>query len=175
MSKPVKNLITKSYQNRFKDINGAVLIDVRGVEALDNNQMRSGLAEKGIKITVVKNSLAKKAFEGGQLAELESMIQGPSALVYAADDQTSVVSVARELITWAKEIKQMEFKGAIMEGITFGADQITALSKYPTKDEAQAQAVQLIFSPAQNLVGQIVGPGRNIASLVDAIKESKES
>lgn len=174
MSKPVKNLITQSYQSKFADLTGAVLVDVRGVNAEDNNRMRSGLADKQIKVTVVKNSLAKRALGDGDLAPLGDFLDGPSALVYPVSEDTSVVSIARELITWAKEVQNLEFKGALMEGITFGPDEIEALSKYPTKEEAQAQVVQLLLSPAQNLVGQIVGPGRKVASLVDAIRQKLE-
>jgi len=175
MSKPVKNLITKSYEQQFANLSGAVLVDIRGVNATDNNRLRSGLAEKQIKVTVVKNSLAKRAFGAGELAPLGELMQGPSAMVYPTDEEASVVSVARELLTWAKEVENLEFKGALMEGITFGPDEIEALSKYPTKEEAQAQVVQLLLSPAQNLVGQIVGPGRKVASLVDAIREKLEN
>ena len=174
MSKPVKNLITESYKNRFEGVAGAVLIDIRGVESEDNNRMRTELAQKHIKVTVVKNSLARRAFEGGQLASLGDMLNGPSAMVYPVSDETSVVSVARELLTWAKQIEKLELKGALMEGIKFGPDEIEALSKYPTREEAQSQVVQLLLSPAQNLVGQIVGPGRKVASLVEAIREKLE-
>lgn len=175
MSKPVKNLITSSYEKRFEGVTGALLVDIRGVESDDNNRMRSELAQKQIKVTVVKNSLARRAFADGQLAPLGEMLDGPSAMVYPVDEDVSVVSIARELLTWAKQVENLELKGALMEGIRFGADEIEALSKYPTKDEAQAQVVQLLLSPAQNLVGQIVGPGRNVASLVDAIRDKLEN
>ena len=45
MSKPVKNLITEDYKRRFEGLTGAVLVDVRGMEANDNNTFRAGLAD----------------------------------------------------------------------------------------------------------------------------------
>lgn len=174
MSKPVKNLITDAYKSRFEGLNGAVVIDIRGIESNDNNTLRAGLAEKQIKVSVVKNSLARRAFKGTDLEQIGEILDGPSAMVYPVSEDTSVVSVARELIDWAKKIKAVEFKGALMEGIVFGADEIDALSKYPTREEAQAQVVQLFLSPAQNLVGSLLSPGRNIAGLVDAIKDKLE-
>ena len=37
-----------------------------------------------------------------------------------------------------------------------------------------AQAVQIVLSPGQNLIGSILGPGRKLASLVKAIEEKLE-
>lgn len=174
MSKPVKNLITDSYKKRFEGITGGVLVDIRGVGSNTTNEMRVGLADKQIKITVIKNSLAKRAFDGTELAGLNEMIDGPNAIVYPVGEDTSVVSVARELIDWAKKVQNMQFKGALLDGIQFGPDEITKLSEYPTKDEAQAKVVQIILTPGQKLVGSILGPGRNLASLVKAIEEKLE-
>jgi len=174
MSKPVKNLIVESYKKRFDGLTGGVLVDVRGVKSNGTNALRADLAKKQIKITIVKNSLAKKAFEGGELAALNDLIDGPSAMVYPVSEDASVVSVARELIDAAKKLKELEFRGALMEGIIFGPDEILALSKYPTKDEAQAQVVQILLSPAQNLVGAATGPGKKIASILKTVQEKLE-
>lgn len=174
MSKPVKNLITEDYKRRFDGLSGAVLVDVRGMEANDNNNFRAGLAEKSIKITVVKNSQAKRAFEGTDLEGLSAMLDGPSALVYAVSDDSSVVSVARELLDWAKKLDKLEFRGAILDGIMFGPDQIEALSKYPTKEEAQAKVVTMLLSPARNLVGAVKAPAGNIAGILKTIQEKLE-
>jgi large subunit ribosomal protein L10 len=174
MSKPVKNLVSQSYLRRFGDLSGAVVVDIRGIEANDNNRMRHDLAQKNIKITVVKNSLARSVFKDTDLAQISEVIDGPSAMVYPVDEDVSVVSIARELIQWAKDLKKMDFRGALMEGIVFGPGEINALSKYPTREEAHAQAVQIILSPGQNLVGAILGPGRKIASIIKAIEEKLE-
>lgn len=170
MSKPVKQLVAASYRSRFADTDGAVLIDIRGVKSNHNNELRAGLAADGVRVTVVKNSLARQAVADTPLQDLGELMTGPSAVVYGGE---SVVQVARKLIELAKGIENLEFKGALMEGQMFGPDQIDALSKYPTRDEAIGQAVQLILSPGSNLVATALGPGRKIASLVKAIQEKQ--
>ena len=119
MSKPVKNLIVESYKKRFEGVNGAVLVDIRGIESNSNNSMRAGLAEKQIRVTVVNNRLARRAFEGTELVPLGEMLDGPVALAYPVAEDVSIVNVARELIDVAKTVN-MEFRGALMEGIVFG-------------------------------------------------------
>ena len=171
MSKPVKNLIVKTYRERFGALDGAVLIDIRGVNANDNNQLRTALAKKAIRVSVVKNSLAKVALADTALANIAALLEGPSALVHGG---ASVVEVARELIGVVKQIENVDFKGAIMEGQVFGPNEIDKLSKYPTRAEAVAQAVQIVLSPGQNLLGAVLGPGRTVAALVKAIQERLE-
>lgn len=171
MSKPVKNLITESYRKQFGDLEGAVLVDIRGVSSNDNNKLRAGLLSKKVKVTVVKNSLAAKAFKGTSLEKLEALLEGPSAIVYGGD---SVVTVAREVMATIKTVETLKVKGAIMDGLIFSADQVKDLAKYPTKAEAQALVITLILSPAKKLAGQILGPGRKVASLIKAIEERKE-
>ena len=168
MSKPVKKLITESYKKRFGDIDGAVMVDLRGVSANDNNTLRHELQQEAIRITVLRNSLAKLSFQGTAMEPMNGLIEGACALAYGG---ASVVDIARRLLERAKSIENMGFRGALMEGQIFGPDEIEALSKFPTLEEAQAIALQMVLSPGGNLVGSILGPGRRIASLVKAIEE----
>lgn len=172
MSKTMKNFLIRDYQQILDGVEDALVISIRGVDANSNNRLRMGLAEKEISITVVRNSLAKKAFEGTGLAGLSPVMEGPAALAYGGE---TVVDVARELTKWAKEIENLELKGAILDGHLFeGAEGVEKLSKMPTRDEAISQAVTLILSPGRNLVGQILGPGRTVAGLVKAIEDKLE-
>ena len=172
MSRPVKNLIVDSYRRRFDGHTGAVLVDLRGVGANANNAMRADLASKGIRVTVVKNRLARVALSGTPLEPATRLLEGACAFVYGGE---TAVEVARELRKYEKEIPNLEFKGAVLEGELFGPDEIEALSNYPTRDEAIANLAGLIQSPGRNLAGQITGPGSRVASLVEAIKDKKES
>lgn len=172
MSKAVKELLMRDYRDLLEGVEDALVISIRGVGAIKNNQMRLGLAKKDIKVTVVRNSLARNALKGTGLEPLGDLFEGPTALAYGG---TSVVDVAREVVEWAKKIEQLELKGAVLDGQVFrGKDGVDRLSKFPTRDEAQAQVVTLILSPARKLVGQIKGPGSKVASMVKTIQEKLE-
>ena len=168
MSKEVKNLIIEEYNRRFDGVEDALLVDIRALSANDNNALRQGLRGKNIRVTVVRNKLAAQAFGDGKLAALDPILQGPSALVYGE----SVVNVARELIDWAKKLQKMQVKGAVLDGQLFeGREGVERLSKFPTREEAIAQVVQVILSPAGSLVGAVLGPGGAIAGILKAIEE----
>lgn len=171
MSKPVKNLMMQAYQQLFSELDSGVLIDLRGVSANDNNTLRWGLAEHDIHITVVKNSLAARALSGTAMENLSDLLQGPCALVYGGE---SVVNVARELVARAKQIENLEFKGALMEGQTFGPDEVERLSTYPTRQEAQATVIQLVLGPAAQVIAAATSGGSQIAGILETIIERLE-
>ncbi|MCC7192769.1 MAG: 50S ribosomal protein L10 [Phycisphaeraceae bacterium] len=171
MSKPVKNLTTLEYKKRFGDLEGAVLIDIRGITSNDNNKLRAGLQQKKVRVTVVKNNLARRAFDGTKMASISDMLDGPSALVYGGD---SVVTVAREVLAQIKTMENIQVKGALMDGIIFKGKEVEALSKYPTRSEAQAQVIQVFLGPAAQAIGAIVSAGNTIASLIKAVEDKLE-
>ncbi len=173
MSKPVKEMIMRDYESRFTGIDGALVVDIRGIDANDTNAMRLDLLSKGVRVTVVKNALARRAFEGGELEALEPALSGPSALAYGGE---SVVNVARELVDWAKKIEDLDLKGAVLDGQYFdGEAGVKRLSEFPTKEEAQATVVQLVLSPGSNVLGAATGGGGRILGIVKQIQEKLEA
>ena len=172
MSKVVKKLLMRDYTDRLDGVEDALLISVRGVPALDNNRFRNELAKKDIKVTVIRNNLAKNSLKDGPLENLIPLLQGPSALAYGAE---SVVDVAREVMAWAKKLEQLELKGAVIDGELFsGKAGVERLSKLPTREEALAQTVTLILSPARKLVGAGKGPGSRVMSVIKSVEEKLE-
>ena len=173
MSRPMKQMIVQEYQRRFDGVSDALLIDIRGIPANENNEFRLGLLKKDIRVTVIRNTLAKDAFKDSNLEGLQPGLTGPSALCYGGE---SVVDVARELVDWAKKIKDLDLKGAILDGQYFdGEAGVKELSKFPTREEAQAKAVQIILSPGGKLVGAVKSPGSNLMSIVKEIQERLEA
>lgn len=173
MSKPIKSIMMRDYGSRIgADTKDAMLISIRGLKAVDNAKVRNQLAKKQIKVTVVRNSLARKSFEQSELAPLTELMSGASALAYGG---ASVIEVAREIVGLIAKFPAIELKGAILDGQLFtGKAGVEELSRFPTKDEAIARVVTLIVSPARKLVAQIQGPGSGLAGIVKAIETKLE-
>ena len=96
MSKPVKNMIVKEYRNRFSGVEGAVLVEIRGLDAPATNKMRNDFARKSVKVAVVKNTLARRACaEVGNEALLEYLV-GQTALVWAKGDPAAVAKAIND-------------------------------------------------------------------------------
>ncbi|MCP3904186.1 MAG: 50S ribosomal protein L10 [Planctomycetes bacterium] len=172
MSKPVKEMIMTDYQRRFGELEGALIVDIRGIEANENNAMRQELAKSGVRITVVKNALARKAFSGTALEALSGALTGPAAVAHGGE---SVVETARLIVDWARKVNEFSLKGAVLDGEYFAGEAgVKHLSTFPTKEEAKARVVQLVLSPAGNLVGAAMAPGGNILGIVKEMQERLE-
>jgi Ribosomal protein L10 len=172
MSKAVKELVMRDYKERLGDLEDAMVISLRGVDAISTTKIRSKLAEKEIRVTVIRNKLFTQAFSDSKLAGLAPVLKGGSAVAYGGQ---SVVEVAREIVALLKEHPGIELKGAVLDGELFeGEKGVERLSKLPTRDEAIAQDVTLILSPGRKLLGAIKGPGSAVVGLIKAIEAKLE-
>ncbi len=172
MSKLMKEMIIEQYRAKFDGIDDAVLVDIRTLDANQNNEMRTELGAKDIRVTVVQNRLAKVAFADSNLKAIDTFLAGPTAVVYGAD---SVVNVAREIMDWSRKIKSLELKGAVLDGEIFdGKSGVEALSKFPTKEESHAQVVQLVLTPGSDLVNAATAPGAQLLGIVDEMIDRLE-
>jgi len=173
MSKLIKELLINEYKNQFEDVDEALLVDIRYLNAMQNTELRDGLRSNGVRVTVIRNRLIKPVIEGTGLNKFNPLLEGSNAVVYG---EQSVVETARTVMDMAKKFKKMELKGAVLDGELFeGRKGVEQLSKFPTRDEAQAQVVQLVLSPAGSLVGAITSPGSQIVSILETIEEKLES
>src|SRR5256885_12562542 len=172
MSNPVKDLITKELTARLKDLDGVGVINPRGINANKNHGIRRRLHEKGLKMMVVKNTLAKRAVGDGKLKGFDKLLDGPSAVIYG---KASISAVARLLLEEKKLDEKIELRGMFFDGeIYVGEKGVEQVSKMPTREEAIGQIVALVLSPGQNLVGALTGPGKKLASIIKAIEEKAE-
>lgn len=172
MSKQIKEMIIRDYKVRVEGFQDAALLSMRGVKGIDTTRLRKLLRDKQIKLTTVRNSLAKQAFEGTGLAALGPLLEGPSVVCYGGP---SVVHVARELVKALEEFPAVEIKGAVLDGQVFtGKKGVQELSKYPTREEALGQTVGILLGPGRTLMAQVKGPGATLAGIIKSIEEKLE-
>jgi large subunit ribosomal protein L10 len=168
MSKPIKQLVRKELLKRLDGADSLAIVGFTGVNAITNNIVRNRLAEKKIRLMVVKNSLARQAFKEMGIADAGNLLEGPCAVAFGAD---SVVEVVRELLEINKDTPSLVVKGAYMEGTVFPTDQVEALSKYPTRSEAIAKVVACVVGPASKLAGVLKSPSGKLASILKTIED----
>ncbi|RKY08054.1 MAG: 50S ribosomal protein L10 [Planctomycetota bacterium] len=172
MSYFVKSLVQSEYENIFGAVSDFVVVDMTGVSGVDNNILRGELKEKGIHLTIVKNSMMRRALKSlGMDDACAAFGSGPCTVAYGGD---SVVDIAKEVVDWAKKIKAIEPRGAFVDGMLMAGDGVKELSKMPTRVELQGQVVQLALTPGANVAGALLGPGGVIAGCVESLIEKLE-
>jgi len=169
MSKFVKNLIMRDVTAKFKDIDGVAVINPRGINATKNNNIRKKLHAKKLKMTVVKNSLAKKALADSKIKGFEILLDGPSALIYG---EASVAAIARLLLDEKKADDKIELRGVFFDGEVYaGQKGVEQVSKMPTREEAIRNLLAAILSPARKIAGAIKSPGAKLGAILKTIEE----
>jgi len=113
MSKPVKSMITETLRSRYADVNSVCVVDMTGLSVQQQEGIRGKLREKSAKVHVVKNGLARRAFDGTTLEPLGKALTGPCALVTSEE---SLIDVAKALVEAAKEFEPLKLKQAIFDG-----------------------------------------------------------
>jgi large subunit ribosomal protein L10 len=170
MSKPVKNMLRSHLISRLDGVTSLAVVSLAGLDAITNNEIRGRLHEKDIQLTVVKNSMARQAFDEIGLPVAKDLLDGPCALAWGAD---SVVEVVRELLAINKTAPALTIKAAVLEGDAFGSDEIERLSQFPTRDEAIGKVVGALLGSGSGLLAAVLGPGRTVAGLLKTIEENQ--
>jgi ribosomal protein L10 len=172
MSKQVKDLITKELSSRWKDLDGVAVINPRGINATKNNLIRRRLHAKGLRMMVVKNTLARRATEGTSLKGFDKLLDGPSAVIYGdaqpADDRPR--RARRE-----EGDDTIELRGVFFDGEVYVGDKgVEQVSKLPTREEAIGQLVAAILGPGRKLAAALKGPAACSAAILKTIGEQVE-
>jgi large subunit ribosomal protein L10 len=170
MSKQVKDLITKELTTRLKELDGVAVINPRGIDANKNHGIRRRLREKGLRMTVVKNTLARRAVEGGKLQGFDKLLDGPSAVIYG---EASIAQIARQLLAEKKLDETIELRGVFFDGEVYvGEKGVEKASKLPTREEAVANVLAAILGPGRKLAAAIKGPGATLGSILKTIEQN---
>jgi len=169
MSKQVKSLIEKELTSKFEGVEAVAVLSPRGMTGNKNNALRRRLHEKGVKMTVVKNTLARRASEKSKIKGFDKLLDGPSAVVYG---KGSISSIARLLMDEKKNDETLELLGVFFDGEIYSGEKgVEQVSKLPTREEAIAQIIGAILGPGRKLAGAIKGPGGKLGAILKTIEE----
>ena len=175
MQKADKERVVQELVSRLGAADSLIVADYRGLTNAQLAALRTELLKHGAKLTVVKNTLTRRAAEQAGADALLAMLEGPTAIAFV-EAEGNPVAVAKALSDAAKETKILTLRGGILSGKTISDADVESLAKLPPLDVLQAQVVGVIVAPLTQLVAVLNAPLQNLVGLIDArITQLEES
>ena len=149
----------------------AVMADYRGVSVSGMTELRKTAREAGVQVRVIRNTIAKRAFEGTDFECMNKVMLGPNILAFSLEDPGAG---ARLFKNFAKENEAFEIKALSVGGKLLSADQIDALAKLPTRDEALAMMMAVMQAPVAKFVRTLNDVPGMVTRVVAAVRDQKQ-
>lgn len=173
MKKEEKQVMIDDLSKRLDENNIIYIADISSLDAVATSSLRRQCFAKNIKLSVVKNTLLKKAMEnvqGKDFTELYDILPGPTAIMLSDTGNLP----AKLIKDFRKKSDKPVLKGAFVEeSIYIGDDQLNLLADIKSKDELIGEVIGLLQSPAKNVISALTSSKGIIAGLVKTLSEKE--
>ena len=148
-----------------------VIADARGVNVTDMTALRKLARENSVHLRVVRNTLAKRAFEETEFDCVNDALVGPSIFGFSMEDPGAAARIFKD---FAKENANFEVKALSVGGKLLDANQIDALAKLPTRDQALGMLASVMIAPVTKLVRTFNEVPSKVTRVVAAVRDQKQ-
>jgi large subunit ribosomal protein L10 len=149
----------------------AVMADYRGVPVDEMTSLRKAAREAGIQVRVIRNTLAKRAFEGTDFECLSDAMLGPNILAFSLEDPGAGARLFKD---FAKENEAFEVKALSVGGKLLPAEKIDVLAKLPTRDQGLSLLMAVLQAPITKLTRTLNDVPARVTRVVAAVRDQKQ-
>ena len=150
---------------------GVYLTDYIGLNVQDITDLRREFYENDVEYLVTKNTLLKIAANNSNLNDLDSVLNGSTAVAFSYEDPTSPARVIKK---FTKDNDLPKVKGIVIDGEFIDGSEFDRIANLPTKEESLAIFVALLQSPLLKLIWALKSPMSDMTNMLNNLKE-KES
>ena len=156
-----KEAAIKELAEQFKTDKLILLVDYRGINVEQVSKLRSDLRNANASYKVIKNNIVKRALNLNGENGLDSLLEGPTAVVTSKEDY---LEASKIIYKFSKDNDFYKIKGGIIDGKVMTAEEIITLAKLPSRQELLAK-----------LAGALLGNITKLAVALDQVKVQKEN
>lgn len=143
-----------------------------GLTSVEMAELRAKARVGGVHMRVVKNTLAKRAFEGTDYECMADALVGPLLLAFSQEDPGSAARVVKD---FAKGHDKLVTKAVSISGQLLGPGDLERLASMPTKDQAISMLMSVMQAPVTKLARTFKEVPGKLVRTVAAIREQKQS
>lgn len=149
----------------------AIVTDFKGVTVKEITDLRRRLMGNNAIFKIAKNTLLKHAIKETNLAELDKLLEGPSAVLVGYDDPSACTKTLFEFI---KEIEKGEVKGGVYDGKLLTKEDLKIFSNLPSKEVLLGQIAGLLVANVRDVAGILEGIIRDNALLIEEVAKKQQ-
>ena len=120
-----------------------VMAEYRGITVADMTKLRSAARSNGVTLSVLKNTLARRAVAASGFAVVSDLMTGPLIYGFSVD----AVAAAKVVSEFAKTNDKLVIRGGAFAGKALDVNGVKQLASIPSKEVLLAQLVGLLQSP----------------------------
>ncbi len=120
-----------------------VMAEYRGITVADMTKLRSAARSNGVSLSVLKNTLARRAVASSGFAVVSDLMTGPLIYGFSVD----AVAAAKVVADFAKTNDKLVIRGGAYAGKALDVNGVKQLASIPTKEVLLAQLLGLMQSP----------------------------
>src|ERR1044072_4595906 len=140
MLKGDKERVVAELTEKLRTAETLIVADYRGLTMPQIDALRGRLIESGAKLSVVKNTLTRRAAEAAGSDALLALLERPTAIAFVTAEGDPV-AVAQALSHSAGDTKVLALRGGVLSGNPISGTEIESLAKLPPLDVLQGQLV----------------------------------
>jgi len=159
-----KEKVVADLNQAFTDSQLLVITHQNGLTVAESSDLRNRMRAAEARFKVTKNRLARRALEGTRFEGLASHFVGPTAIAVSQDP----VAAAKVVVKFAKENDKLVILGGALDDKELDVDSIKVLAALPSLDEARANIVGMLNTPATRIAGILQAPAGQVARVVGA-------
>lgn len=140
----LKQVVVNEIKEKLEGASSVVLVDYRGLTVEEDTALRKAFREANVTYKVYKNTMMNLAFKGTEFEELVKDLEGPSAIAISYEDATAGPRILDEK---SSNMKALEFKSGVVEGVYYDANGIKKIAKVPSRNELLSKLLGSLNSP----------------------------
>jgi len=147
-----------------------LLSDFTGMNVEVATELRARFREASVDFTVVKNTLARRAFEAAGFPELAEQLTGPNAIALSVGDP---VAPAKILVEFEKKRKTPTITRGWIESASVSAVEIRRIAELPSREVLLSQIMAGFQAPVSGFARLMSEMMRKLVATLDEVAKQK--
>ena len=165
-----KQAVVSEVAKTAAQAHSVIAAEYHGLSVGDMTQLRVKARESNVHLRVVKNTLARRAFEGTDYDCMSDALQGQMVYAFSMEEPGGAARVFKD---YADSNKNLVVKLIAFGGELLDPSEINRLASIPTYDQAISMLMAVMKAPVEKLARTMKEVPGKLTRTIAAIRDQK--